>query len=180
MRGPLPGPQELPDVFAAASSSGGTARALRVTAAWPLVLRGPGCGNHPGGRFPKGRHIQGLALAGFLPGGMNFIQHSNPPGSDRRAGRLWPQGPQHYRPGPPQRRPRLAFARHPGRSRLRPFGLPAAAAKAMISPAADPFFGEPWTSPLGRKDSKIMLRGLGSDAASFQGPWENMQPPTLR
>ena len=47
--------------------------------------------------------------------------------------------PQHYRSGPPQRAPRLAFARHPGRSRLRPFGLPAAAAKAMISPAADPF-----------------------------------------
>ena len=96
-------------------------------------------GKHPGGRFPKGGHIQGLALAGFLPGGMNFLRLSNPPGSDRRASRLWPQGPQHYRPGPPQRRPRLAFARHPGRSRLRPSGLPAAAAKAMISPAADPF-----------------------------------------
>ena len=133
--------------------------------------------NHPGGRFPKGGHIQGLALAGLLPGGMNFLPLSNPPGSDRRASRLWPLGPQHYRLGPPQRTPRLAFARHPGRSRLRPSGLPAAAAKAMISPAADPFFGEPWTSPLGRKDSKIMLRGQGPVAASFQGPWENMQPP---
>ena len=83
--------------------------------------------------------MQGLVLAAFLPGGMNFMRHSNPPGSDRRAGRLWPQGPQHYRPGPPQRAPRLAFARHPGRSRLRPSWLAAAAAKAMISPAADPF-----------------------------------------
>jgi hypothetical protein len=95
------------------------------------------CGNHPGGRLLEGRHIQGLAFAGFLLGGMNFMRHSNPPGSDRRAGRLWPQGPQHYPLGPPQRGPWLAFARHPGRSRLQPSGLPAAAAKAMISPAAD-------------------------------------------
>jgi len=98
--------------------------------------------------------MQGLALAGFSSGGMNFLRLSNPPGSDRRVSRLWPQGPQHYRPGPPQRAPRLTFARHPGRSRLRPSGLPAAAAKAMISPAADSFFGEPWTSPLGERTQR--------------------------
>ncbi len=58
----------------------------RASAAWlPQRWGGLGYWNHPGGRFPKGGHIQGLALAGLLPGGMNFLPLSNPPGSDRGA-----------------------------------------------------------------------------------------------
>ncbi|MFA6371081.1 MAG: hypothetical protein WCW68_00500 [Methanothrix sp.] len=119
----------------------------------------------------------GLEIAGFLPGGMNF-----------------PAAQQFSRVGPASK-PALA----PRTSALSSWSTPAdtkarlcsssgqikAAAlqasrcsgAAMISPAADPFSGEPWTSPLGRKDSKIMLRGQGPVAASFQGPWVNMQQP---
>ena len=97
MRRALPSSQELPGVLELHLLLPGDRAGVRATA---LNAGGLGYWNHPGGRYSKGGHIQDLALACFLPGGMNLLRLSNPPGYDRRASRLWPLGPQHYRPGP--------------------------------------------------------------------------------
>jgi len=64
----------------------GTARVVRAKCQGPPQRReGLDTGTIPGGRFRRGRNLHGLALAGILAGGMNFLWLSNPPGSDRPA-----------------------------------------------------------------------------------------------
>jgi len=60
--------------FGAASSSWEPRGCARTTATWlPQRREGLDKGTFPGGRFPKGGHLQGLALAGFLPRGHELL-----------------------------------------------------------------------------------------------------------